>query len=58
MRKDFKTWSLYLNSHSLTNWSIGIDYYHEKYFTPQEFIAMVFQVNFLFFNITVTKWGK
>ena len=58
MRKDWKTYSIYFNLHSLSNWAIGLDYYHEYAYMPQEIIARVFQVNLLFFNITFTRWSR
>ncbi len=58
MRKDWSTWSVYLNAHHFSNWAIGIDYYHEYNYLPFEMIARVLQLNFLFFNITITRWSR
>ena len=58
MRKDWRAWSVYLNAHHLDNWAIGIDYYHEIAFVPNEIIARICQINLLFFNITITRWSK
>lgn len=61
MRKDWQSWTVYINRHHLNNWSIGIDYYEESEFLPSKSInlmAKVFQINLLFFNITITKWGN
>lgn len=57
MRRDWKVWSVYLNAHHLNNWAIGVDYYEETAYVPTEIIARVFQVNLLFFNITITRWS-
>ncbi len=56
MRKDWSTWSVYFNFHTTKNWAIGIDYYHEYNYIPIELLAKVLQLNFLVFNITITKW--
>jgi hypothetical protein len=56
MRKDWKVWSIYINAHHLHNWSIGLDYYQEFAYIPTEIMARVFQINLLFFNITITRW--
>jgi hypothetical protein len=58
MRKDWKMWSIYINAHHLHNWSIGLDYYHEYAYIPNEIIARIFQINLLFFNITITRWSR
>ena len=58
MREDWRMWSVYINGHHLNNWAIGIDYYHEHNFTPQYLLARVFQINLLFFNITITRWHR
>jgi hypothetical protein len=56
MRKDWKVWIIYINAHHLHNWSIGLDYYQEFAYIPTEVMARVFQINLLFFNITITRW--
>ncbi len=56
MRKDWKSWTVYLNLHNTRNWAIGLDYYHEYSYVPTELLARVFQINLLFFNITITRW--
>jgi hypothetical protein len=58
MRKDWKMWSVYINAHHFSNWAVGLDYYHEYSYMPQEIIARVFQVNLLLFNITFTRWSR
>jgi hypothetical protein len=58
VRKDWSHWTLYFNLHTLSNWAIGLDYYHEYTYLPQELVARIFQINLLFFNITITRWSK
>lgn len=61
MKKDWNTWSVYINRHHFHNWSIGIDYYEESEFLPSKsmnLLAKIFQINLLFFNITITKWSN
>jgi hypothetical protein len=40
----------------LHNWSIGLDYYEETAYVPTQLVARIFQINLLFFNITITRW--
>ena len=57
MRKDLgKRLTLYVNRHHFHNWSIGIDYYEEEAFVPTLIYTRTFQVNLLFFNLTLTHW--
>lgn len=56
MRKDWTKYSVYLNAHNLSNWAIGIDFYTQSTFAPEEIEARILCLNFLFFNITITRW--
>jgi hypothetical protein len=56
MQKDFNKWTVYINRSYLSNFAIGIDFY-TVYENNQPY-ARVFQMNFLFGNITFTRWGK
>lgn len=58
MQKDIKNWTVFINRHHLNNWSVGIDYYYEVVFQPVQAVAKVCQINLLFFNITITRWGN
>ena len=59
MRKDWTHWTVYLNRHHTNNWAIGLDYYHvhDQLSAIDPIMARVFQINLLFFNITITRWG-
>jgi hypothetical protein len=56
MRKDFKRYSLHINRHYTSNWSIGIDYYKVFAMPEARHQATVFQIGLLFGNITFTRW--
>ena len=58
MQKDWKTWTVYINRHSFSNWAFGIDYYHEYEYIPIQLVARICQINLLFFNITITRWSN
>ena len=51
--------TVYVNAFSLTNWAFGIDSYvvYEDYENEID-VAKVTMLNFLFFNLTVTRWRK
>ena len=54
-----KKTTLYVNTFTFTNWAFGIDSYvvfEDDACTID--IAKVTMLNFLFFNVTVTKWRK
>lgn len=56
MRKDWSSWTVYFNVNRLYNWGIGVNYYREYNNLPLELLARVFQIDLLFFNITITRW--
>lgn len=54
-----KKTTLYVNAFSFSNWAVGIDSY--VVFEDNECtidVAKVTMLNFLFFNVTVTRWRK
>jgi hypothetical protein len=56
VRHDWTSWTIYFNISHLTNWGIGVNYYHEYNYVPTELLARIFQIDLLFFNITITRW--
>ena len=58
MQKDFKKHSIYINRHYLNNFALGFDYYQLRSFKENKLEASVLQLNFLFFNITFTRWAR
>jgi hypothetical protein len=56
LRIDHKNWSIYINKYCFHNWALGVEFYQEYNYPIFEVIAHIFQMNFLFFNITITKW--
>ena len=62
MQKDWRLWTVYINRHYLSNWAIGIDYYHEythfALYKDRRLNARICQINLLFFNITITRWAR
>ena len=58
MRKDWSSWTIYLNANHLYNWGIGVNYYHEYNYVPTELLARIFQIDLLLFNITITRWSR
>ena len=58
MNKDIGRYSIHINRHYLTNFALGFDYYQLNSIPEREHEASIFQLNFLFFNITFTRWHK
>ena len=56
MAKDFKKFTIHTTRSQTYNWFIGIDYYEEDVFVPSYIYTRTFQVNLLFFNLTLTHW--
>ena len=56
MRKDWRVWTVHINSYHIDNWAVGLDYYKIFDKAPIALIARVLQINLLFFNITLTRW--
>ena len=58
MNKDIGRYSIHINRHYLSNFAFGIDYYQLRNSKTRILEASVLQLNFLFFNITFTRWHK
>lgn len=58
MEKDFGRFTVHINRYYLSNWALGLDYYQLNERDTRILEASVFQLNFLFFNITITRWHK
>lgn len=58
MFKDFGMLTVHINRHYLSNFALGFDYYHLYAYPDGEHEASILQLNFLFFNITFTRWHK
>jgi len=56
MYKDFKSFTVHVNKHTLENFALGFDYYIIHMYPTNIRRAKVFQLNFLFFNVTLTRW--
>ena len=58
MNKDIGRYSIHVNRHYLTNFALGIDYYQLIDSKTRVLEASILQLNFLFFNITFTRWHQ
>lgn len=58
MTRDFGRYTVHINRYYLSNFALGIDYYQLVEQKTRVLEASVFQLNFLFFNITITRWHK
>ena len=58
MNKDIGRYSIHINRHYLSNFALGIDYYQLVDAQTRVLEASILQLNFLFFNITFTRWNK
>ena len=56
MYKDFKWFTVHVNAYQLNNWAFGCDYWEIFDYPIMERKARVFQLNFIFFNVTFTRW--
>ena len=56
MYKDFKWFTVHVNPYHLNNFALGFDYYVIHEYPLNSIKAKVFQLNFLFFNVTFTRW--
>jgi hypothetical protein len=50
--------TVHFNRHYLDNFALGFDYYRLYDHKSQVHQASIFQLNFLFFNVTFTRWQK
>jgi hypothetical protein len=58
MYKEWGDTTVHINAHQLTNWSIGVDYYH-MYEHPENILAAkVLILGLGFCNITITRWQQ
>lgn len=48
--------TIHINRYSLHNFALGFDYYRLYSFGVEEHEASIFQLSFLFFNVTITFW--
>ena len=58
MKEDIGRYSVHINRYYLNNYALGIDYYKLYSHSNGVHEASVFQLSFLFFNITITRWHK
>ncbi len=58
MQSDYGRYTVHINRHYLCNFALGIDYYQLYAYPEGEHEASIFQLNFLFFNVTITRWQK
>ena len=58
MYKDFGSVTIHANRYYLNNFALGIDFYQLREYKTETLEASVLQLNFLFFNITFTRWHK
>ena len=59
MEKDFGSkLTVYVNPQSLTNFALGFDFYKLWDYETEAARASIIQLNFLFFNITLTFWKE
>jgi hypothetical protein len=58
MQRDFGRYSVHINRHYLSNFALGFDYYKLMEHKTNIHEASVLQLNFLFFNITFTRWAR
>jgi len=58
MNKDIGRYSIHINRHYLSNFALGFDYYQLYDTETRNQEASILQLNFLFFNITFTRWHK
>ena len=59
MEKDFgRKLTVYVNGQSLDNFALGFDFYKLYEYESLLTRASILQLNFLFFNITLTFWKE
>jgi hypothetical protein len=58
MQIDFGRYTAHINRHYLSNFALGFDYYKLMEYKTNIHEASVLQLNFLFFNITFTRWAR
>ncbi len=58
MQKDVGSLTIHVNRYYLNNFAVGVDFYQLKEWKTDILEASVFQLSFLFFNVTFTKWHR
>lgn len=58
MKQDFGRYTVHINRHYLSNFALGFDYYQLVDYPTGIHEASILQLNFIFFNITITRWHK
>jgi len=53
-----RDYSVHLSFGSLSNWGLGIDYFHDYDTMPYRLVARMFVINLIVFRITITRWEK
>ena len=58
MRNDFGRYSVHINRHYFSNFALGFDFYQVFAYPEGYHEASITVLNFLFFNVTITRWQK
>jgi len=59
MQKDLGIVTMFVNRHHLNNFSFGFDFYQIfDVLHNNKLQATITQFNFIFFNVTFTRWHK
>lgn len=58
MERDFGNTTVHINRYSLDNFALGLDFYKVWDYDTEQLRARVFQLSFLFFNVTLTFWRR
>lgn len=58
MQKDFGSLTIHVNRYYLSNFALGFHFYQLIEWKTNILEASVLQFNFLFFNVTFTKWHR
>lgn len=58
MFKDFRYFTVHINRYYLSNFALGFDFYQLYNHATNDYEASVLQLNFIFFNITFTRWQR
>lgn len=58
MQRDFGRNTVHINRYYLSNFALGIDFYQLHESKSKVLEASVFQLNLLFFNVTITRWHR
>ena len=58
MQKDIGSLTIHANRYYCDNFAFGFDFYQLREYKTDVLEASVFQLNFLLFNVTFTKWHR